>query len=695
MIKSNEFRWQHIVPETKLVKREDLDVYVRRCVDMDNLYRCVAAELDTDCKQAYYHVLKTIRTELLSTASKSIELQEKPPFETPSIKTAIRNFLILKYSDHPAKSYETMRYLAHLFLQCFNHWRLETPCSFRSSAKTEEELNSYQIFFARWYCYCNIPSFCDSVAKYELTAVFGQDFTKLVYSIMRRQLLDKFRSDKETLPPEKQTIILTDLPKFLAVLQGEIFNPDKPIWSPNFDANVKSVVGPAMPKTDGRSNEDPDSPINDSDATSPASSASARYLSDDCAIPYKRPCYEESKLQMQKSLSVLKSSAMKTHQYAVSSSTNSEEGVVATFDPIPEPDLKDIVAQIERENDLLPAEMSLFMTRDDAARKEESEGIIQFHMISNILEKTPDDNVLNWLIQLQTVFSHQLPRMPKEYITRLVFDPKHRSLVIIKNNSVNGGVTYRPFPSQGFSEIVFCAVSSNEQVKGYGTHLMNHLKDYHVKHGIFHFLTYADEFAVGYFKKQGFSQDIKLPRLSYAGYIKEYEGATLMGCQLNRKIKYTKFSNTIRYQIEIVKRRIEQMELRNPELSAPPGTKKGGMSSGNKKTAPAAEEETLQDKLREVLKLVKSHQAAWPFQKPVEKNEAPDYPLVIKQPMDLKTMTDRLRKGFYIEKNGFVEDMQKIFNNCRIYNDIETEFYKCANVLERFFYLKLREIVCS
>ena len=186
------------------------------------------------------------------------------------------------------------------------------------------------------------------------------------------------------------------------------------------------------------------------------------------------------------------------------------------------------------------------MTRDDAARKEESEGIIQFHMISNILEKTPDDNVLNWLIQLQTVFSHQLPRMPKEYITRLVFDPKHRSLVIIKNNSVNGGVTYRPFPSQGFSEIVFCAVSSNEQVKGYGTHLMNHLKDYHVKHGIFHFLTYADEFAVGYFKKQGFSQDIKLPRLSYAGYIKEYEGATLMGCQLNRKIKYTKFSNTIR-----------------------------------------------------------------------------------------------------------------------------------------------------
>lgn len=28
-----------------------------------------------------------------------------------------------------------------------------------------------------------------------------------------------------------------------------------------------------------------------------------------------------------------------------------------------------------------------------------------------------------WLVGLQNVFSHQLPRMPKEYITRLVFDP--------------------------------------------------------------------------------------------------------------------------------------------------------------------------------------------------------------------------------------------------------------------------------
>ena len=32
--------------------------------------------------------------------------------------------------------------------------------------------------------------------------------------------------------------------------------------------------------------------------------------------------------------------------------------------------------------------------------------------------------------------------------------------------------------------------------------MMNHLKDYHIQHDILHFLTFADEYAIGYFKKQ-------------------------------------------------------------------------------------------------------------------------------------------------------------------------------------------------
>jgi histone acetyltransferase len=61
--------------------------------------------------------------------------------------------------------------------------------------------------------------------------------------------------------------------------------------------------------------------------------------------------------------------------------------------------------------------------RDEAARIEEKKGHIEFHVISNSIVKKPPQQIVLWLIGLQNVFSHQLPRMPKEYITRLVFDP--------------------------------------------------------------------------------------------------------------------------------------------------------------------------------------------------------------------------------------------------------------------------------
>lgn len=50
---------------------------------------------------------------------------------------------------------------------------------------------------------------------------------------------------------------------------------------------------------------------------------------------------------------------------------------------------------------------------------------------------------------------------------------------------------------------------------------------------------------------QGFSKDIKVPKAKYVGYIKDYEGATLMGCELNPSIPYTEFSVIIKKQKEV------------------------------------------------------------------------------------------------------------------------------------------------
>ena len=67
--------------------------------------------------------------------------------------------------------------------------------------------------------------------------------------------------------------------------------------------------------------------------------------------------------------------------------------------------------------------LSALSARDEAARLEERRGVIEFHVVSNSLNQKPNKKILMWLVGLQNVFSHQLPRMPKEYITRLVFDP--------------------------------------------------------------------------------------------------------------------------------------------------------------------------------------------------------------------------------------------------------------------------------
>lgn len=63
------------------------------------------------------------------------------------------------------------------------------------------------------------------------------------------------------------------------------------------------------------------------------------------------------------------------------------------------------------------------VSRDHTAKLEERKGVIWFEILHNSLKTTPSSDHLLWMLGLKSVFSYQLPRMPKEYITRLVFDP--------------------------------------------------------------------------------------------------------------------------------------------------------------------------------------------------------------------------------------------------------------------------------
>uniref|UniRef100_A0A4W3GW03 Histone acetyltransferase n=1 Tax=Callorhinchus milii TaxID=7868 RepID=A0A4W3GW03_CALMI len=659
------------------VSEEEINRLLGMVVDVENLFVSVHKEEDTDTKQVYFYLFKLLRKCILQMARPVVEGKlGSPPFEKPSIEQGILNFVQYKFSHIPAKEKQTMYELSKMFLLCLNYWKLETPSQFRQRSQNEE-VDAYKVNYTRWLCYCHVPQSCDSLPRYETTQVFGRTLLRSIFTVTRRQLLEKFRVEKDKLMPEKRTLILTHFPKFLSMLEEEIYGQSSPIWDSDF--TLSAVEGGQQTQQPGKSL---------------------------CRELTARLLISVAGLSATTCLTVVSLFLAGEKRKLADAMTLEDAKRIRVMGDIPMELVNEVMLTITDPAAMLGPETSLLSAnaaRDEAARLEERRGVIEFHVIGNSLSQRSNKKIMMWLVGLQNVFSHQLPRMPKEYITRLVFDPKHKTLALIKDGRVIGGICFRMFPTQGFTEIVFCAVTSNEQVKGYGTHLMNHLKEYHIKHNILHFLTYADEYAIGYFKKQGFSKDIKVPKSRYVGYIKDYEGATLMECELNPRIPYTELSHIIKKQKEIIKKLIErkQAEIRKvyPGLTCfkegvrqiPIESIPGIRETGWKPRGHLFFLNRMYQTLCHVL-FQQSHPSAWPFMEPVKKSEAPDYYEIIRFPIDLKTMSDRLKNRYYVSKKLFIADVQRIITNCREYNPPESEYCKCANMLEKFFYFKIKEM---
>lgn len=90
--------------------------------------------------------------------------------------------------------------------------------------------------------------------------------------------------------------------------------------------------------------------------------------------------------------------------------------------------------------------------------------------------------------------------------------------------------------------------------------------------------------------------------------------------------------------------------------------------------------------LRSILVELTNHGSAWPFLRPVNADEVPDYYSVITEPMDLATMEGKLEANQYAQDglDGLVKDAQRVFDNCRAYNPKNSPYAKCADKLERF-----------
>lgn len=313
-----------------------------------------------------------------------------------------------------------------------------------------------------------------------------------------------------------------------------------------------------------------------------------------------------------------------------------------------------------------------------------------------VIRNDGEDVNLIRLIHLKTIFSKQLPKMPPQYILRLVFDRQHESLVILRGSEVLGGICYRPFHGQRFAEIAFCAIKATEQIKGWGTKLMNQVKEHMKPMNIEYFLTYADNYAIGYFQKQGFTRRITMSRERYIGYIKDYDGGTLMECFIHPKINYNEIPALIKKQRNYLYERIRQETgsqvvypgLKFNEGDAKPyppaypnpfdipGIKEAGWTRAEVILAQQSATASLVNALRSIIRELRAQKFAWAFLEPVDTELYPEYLELIKKPMDISKIHKRVDDAYYLNKKGFVDDITLMCENCKTFNHVTSSYYR-------------------
>lgn len=406
---------------------EEINKLLGMVIDADNIFLGLQKEEDHDTKKVYFYLYKLLRKCIQSITKPTIEGPlGQPPFERPSIAKAVMNFVAYKYGHLPQRDMQAMCDMAKMFLHCLNHWNFD-PLSARRGTISAEDAPAYKINHTRWLVFCHIPAFCDSLPHYDTSLVFGRTFVQAVFKPVSRQLLDKCHSERDKLAPEKRVIVLTHFPKyiktltllilhlsiyylmhrtvtfylrFLSMLEAEIYSDNSPIWDPEFKQVPSTYLQTAL-----------------------ESKANQGRRTGEFEKVMVTPNDKDNYTTINISPGLKKIHEKRSHSEGRTDAKRRKNEEV--FEDLPEETVAEIVATINDPNYMCGPD-AVFppnVPRDETAKIEESRKIIEFHVVGNSLTQPVSKQTMLWLIGLHNVFSHQLPRMPKEYISQLVFDP--------------------------------------------------------------------------------------------------------------------------------------------------------------------------------------------------------------------------------------------------------------------------------
>jgi histone acetyltransferase len=227
----------------KEMTMEELDRVLGVVLDIEVLLNLTKNCKDDADAKMYTYLIQFLQKNLLRSKLPPLvgDGLTPPPFERPSIKEGLVNFVWTKFGSLPRHEWDANLEAVNLFLKYVNGWKLESPSLHRRSSP-EDDPKTYKENYTRWMYFCHVPTQCESFPKYDTASVFGQTLLMSIFKAVTKYHLDKIQQDTDRISADKKHLYCYTLPQFLTQLEPEVLNPSSPFWKVDFQ--IKSTDRP-------------------------------------------------------------------------------------------------------------------------------------------------------------------------------------------------------------------------------------------------------------------------------------------------------------------------------------------------------------------------------------------------------------------------------------------------------------------
>ncbi|XP_025193468.1 histone acetyltransferase KAT2A-like [Melanaphis sacchari] len=447
------------------------------------------------CKEFVYHEIKNfISPDSLVVIKDPIEIV---PFESPTIIEILKNFCLYKFLLNP-QHVKVAFQIVKMILKSFDQWVWYTSEELSSFNRIRYN-RSYESYYQKYKENFLFPNSIQSLSRPRLTSsmVFGQDVLRYTIGPFRTSIAESFLNEINDFTFSKRCVKLKMLPRFLELFEFEVYALDSPIW--NLNHTHTPYPKNVLDNLNSKLTELIQNHLNETIMHLNEKKTQGRI--------YKSSCLTNG---------VVKRVPDENYNNYVLIDKLIEAFESMCIDFGPNTSLKG------------------FMTDQNKSKtqiKDKNAGIemMVFDCKSNFTK------CVLCRKELKKMYLTRLPRLSDICVTKLEKDKQIQTLAMLEDGVPVGGIYFRTFKSQRFTEIILSVFKIDLHANGYESRLMSYLKDYNIKNDIWDLLVYADKGTFEFFNKQNFSPKVKIPKTVFNKHITHYgDSYNLMHCNLKK-----------------------------------------------------------------------------------------------------------------------------------------------------------------